>query len=45
MPIYKSLLHLWKKRNTPPLLMGLQAGTTTVEISLVVAQKIEHSTT
>ena len=31
-------------RNTPPLLMGLQAGTTTLEISLVVPQKIGHST-
>jgi hypothetical protein len=33
------------KRNTPPLLVGLQAGTTTLEISLAVPQKIGHSTT
>jgi hypothetical protein len=28
-----------------PLLVGLQAGTTTLEISLAVPQKTEHSTT
>jgi hypothetical protein len=27
-----------KKKNTSPLLVGLQAGTTTLEISLVVPQ-------
>jgi hypothetical protein len=32
-------------KNTPPLLVGLQACTTTLEISLVVPQKIGHSTT
>jgi hypothetical protein len=26
------LARLWRKRNTPPLLVGLQAGTTTLEI-------------
>jgi hypothetical protein len=31
--------------NTPPLLVGLQACTTTLEISLAVPQKIGHSTT
>ena len=36
---------MWRKRNTPPLLVGLQACTTTVEISLAVPQKIGHSTT
>jgi hypothetical protein len=35
----------WRKRNSPPLLVGLQACTTTLEISLVVPQKIGHSTT
>jgi hypothetical protein len=30
---------------TPPLLVELQAGTTTLEISLAVPQNIEHSTT
>jgi hypothetical protein len=32
------------KRNTPPLLLGLQTGTTTLEMSLAVPQKIGHST-
>jgi hypothetical protein len=30
---------------TPPLLVGLQAGTTTLEVSLAVPQKTEHNTT
>ena len=34
-----------KDENTPLLLVGLQAGTTTPEISLVVPQKIGHSVT
>jgi hypothetical protein len=34
------LARMWRKRNTPPLLLGLQASTTTLEISLVVPQKI-----
>ena len=33
------LVRMWRKRNTPPLLVGLQAGTTTLEISLAVPQK------
>jgi hypothetical protein len=37
------LARMWRKRNTPPLLVGLQAGTTTLEINLEVPQKIEHS--
>jgi hypothetical protein len=36
---------MWGKRNTPPLLLGLQACTTTLEISLAAPQKIGHSTT
>jgi hypothetical protein len=32
---------MWRKRNTPPLLVRLQAGTTTLEISLVVPQKLD----
>jgi hypothetical protein len=36
---------LWRKRNTPPLLMGLQADTTTLETSLAAPQKIVHNTT
>ncbi|EDL36976.1 mCG148248 [Mus musculus] len=39
------LARMWRKRNTPPLLVGLQACTTTLEISLAVPQKIGHSTT
>jgi hypothetical protein len=34
------LVRMWRKRNTPPLLVGLQAYTTTLEISLAVPQKI-----
>jgi hypothetical protein len=33
------LVRMWRKRNTAPLLVGLQAGTTTLEISLAVLQK------
>jgi hypothetical protein len=32
------LARMWRKRNTPPLLVGLQTGTTTLEISLAVPQ-------
>jgi hypothetical protein len=39
------LVRMWRKRNTPQLLVGLQACTTTLEISLAVPQKIGHSTT
>jgi hypothetical protein len=39
------LARMWRERNTPPLLMGLQAGKTTLEISLEVPQKIGHGTT
>ena len=39
------LTRMWRKRDTPPLLVGLQAGTTTLEISLAVPQEIGHSTT
>ena len=31
---------LWSKGNTPPLLVGVQAGTATLEISMAVSQKI-----
>jgi hypothetical protein len=33
-----------EKENTPPLLVGLQAVATTLEINLAVSLKIEHST-
>ena len=39
------LARMWRKRNTPSLFVGLQACTTTLEISLAVPQKIGHSTT
>jgi hypothetical protein len=39
------LVRMWRKRKTPPLVVGLQAGTTNLEISLVVPQKIGRSTT
>jgi hypothetical protein len=39
------LAWMCRKRNTPPLLVGFQACTTTLEISLAVPQKIGHSTT
>jgi hypothetical protein len=39
------LARMWTKRNTPPLLVGLQAYTTTLEVSLAVPQKIGHGTT
>jgi hypothetical protein len=39
------LVRMWRKRNTPPLMVGFQACATTLETSLVVPQKIGHSTT
>jgi hypothetical protein len=36
------LSRMWRKGNTPPLLVGLQACTTTLEISLAVPQKFGH---
>ena len=39
------LAMMWRKMNTPPLLVGLQTCTTTLEISLAVPQIIGHSTT
>ena len=34
------MARMWRKRNTPPLLVRLQAGTTTLEISLVFLKKL-----
>jgi hypothetical protein len=34
-----------RKKNTPPLLFGLPAGTSTLEINLALSQKIGNSTT
>jgi hypothetical protein len=39
------LAMMWRKRSTSPLFLELQACTTTLEISLVVPQKIGHNTT
>jgi len=39
------LARMWRKRNTPPLLVGLQTGSTILEISLEVPQKIGYSAT
>ena len=39
------LVRLQRKRNTSPLLVGLQTDTTTLEISLAIPQKTGHSTT
>jgi hypothetical protein len=36
---------MFVKRNTPPLLVGWQAGTNTLETSLVVSKKIGQSST
>jgi hypothetical protein len=33
------LWRMWRKRNTPPFLVGLQAGTTTLEINLAGPQE------
>jgi hypothetical protein len=34
------LARMWRKKNTPPLLVGLQTAKTTVEISLAVPEKV-----
>jgi hypothetical protein len=39
------LVWMWRKRNTPTLLVGLQTGTTTLEINLKFPQKIGNSST
>jgi hypothetical protein len=37
------LARMWRKRNTPPLLVGVQACTTTLESSLAVPQKTGYT--
>jgi hypothetical protein len=37
------LARLLRRKNIPPLLVGLQASKNTLEISLVAPQKIGHS--
>ncbi|EDL82604.1 rCG53348 [Rattus norvegicus] len=39
------LVRLWSKGNTPPLLLGVQPCSITLEINLVVSQKIGNSST
>jgi len=34
------LARMWRKRNTPPFLVGLQTGTTILEISLRFLRKL-----
>ena len=36
---------MWRKMNIPSLVVGFQAGATTLEISIMVPQKIGHSVT
>jgi hypothetical protein len=36
---------MWKKNNTSPLLVGLQASTTTLKVSMAVPEKIGNSST
>jgi hypothetical protein len=36
------MLRVWRKRNTTPLLVGLQTGTNIVEINLEVLRKLER---
>jgi hypothetical protein len=35
------LMRMWRKRNTPPLMVGLQDCTTTLEISLWFLRKLD----
>jgi hypothetical protein len=35
------LTRMWRKRNTPPLRVGLQTGTITLEKNMVVSQKLK----
>jgi len=39
----KILVRMWRLRNTPALLVGLQGDEITLEISLEITQKIGHS--
>jgi hypothetical protein len=39
------LERMWRKRNTSPLLLGLQVDITTPENNLVVPQKIGNNST
>jgi hypothetical protein len=39
------LVRMWRKRNTPPLLVGLQTGSTTLQINLEVPEQIGNRST
>ena len=39
------LERMWRKRNTSPLLVGLQTCTTTLEINLAISQKTGNIST
>jgi hypothetical protein len=39
------LVRMWRKRNTPPLLLGFQTSTTTLEINLKFPQRIRNKFT
>ena len=39
------LERMWSNRNTPPLLVGMQTYTTTLEISMEISQKIGNQPT
>jgi len=39
------LERMWRERNTPPLLMGLQIDTTTLEIDLEDSEKTRNRST
>ena len=36
---------MWKKENTPALLVGMQPGAATVENSMELPQKVKNKTT
>jgi hypothetical protein len=39
------LARVWSKGNTPPLLVGVETGTTTVEINTEISQNIGNRST
>lgn len=37
------VLRMWKKRNIPRLLIGMETGTTTLEINLAITKKFGNN--